>query len=855
MAIKLEFEIMLKSDYHVGAGHGDGLVDTLLLRDGDGIPVIRGSTITGLLRDGVYQLLQHIPRSDILCQASGLPEEDAAGQETPRFCGQFSIRQGRVCPVCRVFGSPAHPKQWRFSGARPVESATPGAPGQNKAVGGNVVQRARISPRSRRAEAHKLFSQEQGESGWQFAFTVWTDADGAAALEEAALLVAAARAVRGFGQARRRGRGECRIHLKDRASEQRWLSCFQQHWLEGKAVTDWPVIGVDNDDESRALPNLTHKGDVLPKRVRILARADEPILIAGHSEAGNEFESTNLIPGSAILGALANRAAQRFDLNDNAARQAFVQLFLRGRVRFSALLPAYYNRDDEELIPVIPAPLDLLTCKAFPGFQEKGEEQSFQGKREEHTIQGYALSSQPPAHCPDCESLHGDKDVPLKPFSAFITINQDPLEYKPQRRYEMHIAVDPRSGRVHEQDLYGYVSLEAGQYFIGELLCTDDTAWQALRQMADLPDADAKTAFTLRVGRAAQRGHGKLSIVLCNSEDMGAPDPWRGLPLRERVTSEHAPCMLEMTLLTDTIVPAVWCNNAAQSEEHQAGGSLPEGGWKNASVGFSEEWLSLLLGTPVEIVRAFARPSQVDGFFGHLGVPRFRDMALRAGSAVGLRLADEPSGGLLEKLHKLEQEGIGLRREEGYGQVVFNHPLYVKENFTKLQTNVLTLPEVLTPSATLPAAPVVDLAKFRLDWEKALNAKSLENLWKREGYDDVARLVLHGAGQPIATLKKRLLDGEEGTFGQPNPLLERDLGSPRAEKKHVKETREGRQKIVALLDDLEHQVARHADERLRKQLTRTGIEMLADRVGQDAARARQERQKQKTAPQKEEEVQ
>lgn len=847
MAIKLEFEIILKSDYHVGAGHGDGLVDTLLLRDGDGIPVIRGSTITGLLRDGVYQLLQHIPQSGMLCQASGLPEKDAAGQETPRFCGQFSIHQDSVCPVCRVFGSPARPKQWRFSGARPVEWLTPGIPGPSKAVGGSIVQRARISPRSRRAEAHKLFSQEQGDSGWRFAFTVWTDADGAAALEEAALLIAAARAVRGFGQARRRGRGECCIHLKDRASEQRWLSCFQQHWLEGKAVTDWPVTGAGNDeDEPHALPNLTHEGDMFPRRIRLLARADEPILIADHSEAGNEFESTSLIPGSAILGALANRAAQRFDLNDDTARHAFVQLFLRGRVHFSALLPAYYNHDDEELIPVIPAPLDLLTCKAFPGFQKE---------QVGHTVHGYALSPHPPAHCPDCKSLYGDKDIPLKPFPAFISVNQYPLEYKPQRRYEMHIAVDPRSGRVHEQDLYGYVSLEAGQYFIGELLCTDDTAWQALKEIADLPDADAKTAFTLRVGRAAQRGHGKLSIVLCDSEDVGMPDPWRGLPLRERVTSEHAPCTLEMTLLTDTIVPAVWCNNATQSEDHQAGGSLPDNGWKSASVGFSEEWLSLLLGTPVKIVRAFARPCQVDGFFGHLGVPRFRDMALRAGSAVGLRLASEPPGGLLEKLHKLEQEGIGLRREEGYGQVVFNHPLYVKESLAKLEANGLTLPEVLTPSSIAPAATVFSLAKFRADWEKALNAKSLENLWKRESYDDVARLVLHGAGQPIATLKKRLLDGEEGTFGQPNPLLERDLGSPRAEKKHVKETREGRQKIVALLDDLEQQVARYTDDRLRKQLARTGVEMLADRVGQDAARARQERQKQKTAPQREEEVQ
>jgi CRISPR-associated protein Csx10 len=52
--MKLTFTLTLKADYHIGAGHGLGSqVDSALLRDGDKVPVIRGSTIEGLLRDGL----------------------------------------------------------------------------------------------------------------------------------------------------------------------------------------------------------------------------------------------------------------------------------------------------------------------------------------------------------------------------------------------------------------------------------------------------------------------------------------------------------------------------------------------------------------------------------------------------------------------------------------------------------------------------------------------------------------------------------------------------------------------------------------------------------------------------------
>ena len=55
----LVFRIALKSNYHLGAGYGKGFgVDSALSREDDRRPVIRGTTLCGLLRDGARRLLQ-----------------------------------------------------------------------------------------------------------------------------------------------------------------------------------------------------------------------------------------------------------------------------------------------------------------------------------------------------------------------------------------------------------------------------------------------------------------------------------------------------------------------------------------------------------------------------------------------------------------------------------------------------------------------------------------------------------------------------------------------------------------------------------------------------------------------------
>lgn len=808
MGIELVFEIEFESDYHVGAGHGGGLVDSILLRDGDGLPVIRGSAIAGLLRDALWQLMQQGAVDGWgRCRASGLLEGKALS-----FCEPGPD----ACPICRLFGAPGRAKRWRIGSARPVEYLHPGSPKPGRAVGGTSVHRVRIDPRTRRAAPRALFNQEQGERSWKMAFALSTPSADDAAYEEAALLVAAARAIRGLGRARRRGLGSCRIHLQDRAAEKEWLEWFGSRWLERKPLEtkklDFP-----------SLPVILPSGE--PVRLRVIARAEEPLLLAQRAEAGNEFASVGSLPGTVLLGALAGLVASRYESRtDPAAKEAFVQLFLRGQLRFSALFPAL--EDAWKLRPSIPAPLDLLTCKALPGFSSLDHP---------HSVGGYSLSGEPPERCPDCAAK--GQSTPLISLPGFVAVTASPRSFWPATQHEMHIAVDPLTGRVAGDALYGYVALQAGHYFLGEIWCADRAAWQALKAMAGLPEIGQ--AFTLHVGRASRRGYGRMSLVL-EEVPAGAISPWHGLPLKKRVPGQRPQDELVMTLLTDAIVPDAWLRGRT---------------------GFDELWLGrLFCGAKVKIVRAFARPRVVDSFLGVVGLPRFREMALAAGSAVGLRFMDAPPPDFQNVLAQLECEGIGLRREEGYGQVVFNHPIY--DLHSALAKSGVSVPSALRSKAEKDAAVVLS-TRFLDKWSEGLSQKNLD-VWSGDGFGAVARILREGAGGTAAVLIKRM--GNK-VFGRPETLLGRPLGGPpRKPKKLVRDTDAGRRRIITLLrilnaafaeesnlaselrgkglekladlaEDL-HAMAAAMPADAAANLRRSAIEMLADRVGQGASEAR-----------------
>lgn len=681
MSLKLTFEITLESDYHISAGHGKGaLIDSALLRDGDGAPVLRGTTLSGLLRDGLWRLLQTKPLEG--------KARDIHGGE--RYCGQYATGSNPdLCPLCRLFGTPRRPKAWRISSARPATMQEP-VSGKHQPEG-QTVARARIDPRTRRAEPRKLFSQEEGNSRWTFQFTVTWPTDDAGNLDEAALLTAAARNVRQLGRSRRRGQGECLFTLVDvegaaaiapvkAGGEQDWqtllLDRFAKHWIDGDPASP------SRPTASLTLPNEPSGGS--PVRVRLFVRTDEPLLIAKRAEAGNQFESLSVITGQVIRGALAWRAARRYDLDDRDGETyaAFVRTFLRDDVLLPDLYPAQFKTS--ALQPTIPAPRDLLTCKVG---------------RFDHGF--WFATEEVPEECERCDSKA------FTEVKGFVTLSEYTWSRNPEydelkRSSEMHIRIAQEKGRVSEGDLFGYVALDAGQYFVGDLLCTDEAAWKRLQMLAHI---EPNQPIVLRLGKARRRGYGKVMVWFQIDQDE-PEDVWIRLPLEERMKEVQRD--LRLTLLTDTIITDRWGRYAT---------------------GFESGWLSQVLEQEVEIISAADGTHPVDGFDANLGLPRWRDITLAAGSTVRLQLKKAPD---LDCLRQLEQQGIGLRRNEGFGRVAFNHPMYSR---CRGITSNVEFPQALH----LDPTPSSDEEHFREEWEDVLgDTKS----WKKcqdERFRAVAR--------------------------------------------------------------------------------------------------------------------
>ena len=819
MSLKLTFQIAFQSDYHVGAGHGLGTeIDSALLRDADGVLVLRGTLLNGLLREGLMELLEQKSmrhwRDEHPCKAGGVKTA------TNRFCGQFesgeSVALGPLdmCPVCRIFGSPRTPKRWSIGSARPEKQGrVRGDRLQPADVNRQRVMRARVSPRTRRAEPRKLFSQEHG--GQQvFEFVAECLADDEAALDEASLLVAAARMVRQLGRGRRRGMGECLITLKEVESEQTTsgeegvqaylLKHFQKRWLERTEALAKP---------KPATLTATRQPEGREVRVRVIAHADEPLLIAQRASAGNQFKTQLAITGKTLRGALAAIAAGTFDLDEPTTRQAFVGLFLRGTVRFPTLYPMGFNSSKSALYPAIPVPCDGFTCKVYPGHGLQWGTQDT--PTSEKSPDQVCLKLIPSETEPDKTKQCGQAVKPVR--SKFVALDaKDQEPFAPDQRNEMHIQIDRDTGRVAPRQVFEYVPLEAGQYFAGELICTDANAWRLLQQFLGLdPDATGQKVTTVRLGKGRQRGYGRVNLWL-NDEVSDDQPLWIGQPLRcvdgkqGRVAEKGAkPSELTLTLLTDTIVADTWGHFVT---------------------GFDTGWLSGVLGVEVgdlEIVeqRAYAVTQMVDGFNSIQRLPRWRDVALAAGSSVRLWVTRPPAGGLLEKLQQIEREGIGLRRNEGYGQVVFNHPVYTG-GVQNVSVDTNYLPSDLRPGTFGPEAH----ARFRHEWEKSLRGEKWGACAKprfRDAFAALARWLVAQQEQPPADLVKvmdvllaqkeereaaqkvvpRSLTGTLPALGQPDHDLTtriiEDYGArDKANKLTQQDAREGMQLIRSKLADL-----------------------------------------------------
>ena len=763
--MKLTFKISFLSDYHIGAGHGKGIVDSVILKDEQSLPVIRGTTLTGLLRQGMWELLQlDLLKQYCKCKQSG-------GDSGISYC--FGEDTKSMCPICQTLGTPAYNKKWRISSAEIEDSAI------LKPERG--VWRNRVNPRTRRAEARKLFSEEMVGKGVNFLFSVSKESNDERVLEEASFITAAFRMVRNLGSARRRGKGRCQIHLinvtdapsnlgeaKEASLEDYFLTVFKRVWLENKELDiSNPIV------QSRPIKESPPTKEVFT----IILLTEEPLLIANKSESGNMYYTNRCIPGYTLLGALAWKAANSCNLDDEEVYEKFITLFRRGEVKVSPLYPTL--KIDEDIYPSIPSPQDLLSCKLHPAIEENG-----------HDVKGYATDTDEPGKCEQC--LKEGIETPLEPLNRYIAIRKYPKHLEAAEvpvREEMHITIDPEKGRAITGDLFGYVSIDSGAYFIGTIEIADWT------NFANFLGIDGESPlFELRIGKASSRGYGKVKVWL--QPDVSSKNLFHGKSLKERVADLTKP--FRMTLITDAILVDSW------------------GRFMNT---LDESYLRNLLGVEVDLINTYVKSKNVDGFNAYLGLPKWRDVAIIAGSSIGFKIKrSEDEEEILKRLDELEREGIGLRKEGGFGRIAFNHPVYSKNEGIDV---MIHLPEKMHLKEKRK-----DAVYFDEWWKKYLNDKLSQRLFTNPNWRAVSRWLRANSGESV----KEIINEVDNLLIPEKPLsdLINQRQALRDKKKFLeKKGKKGTDALKSVLGGLSKELE-EKNENLREYLKVKAIETLAD---------------------------
>ncbi|MCP4417675.1 MAG: hypothetical protein GY805_13715 [Chloroflexi bacterium] len=638
MTIELTFRIQLKSDYHVSDGQRVGqTVDSALLRDHQQMPVLRGTALAGLIRDGFCDLRELVNQQKI----SRKHELDQKVEK-------------------RIFGAPSHAKQWVFSSTKPLGD---GGKENGGRFGSTNAWRVRINPRTRRSDPQKLFIEEEGDGRIPFIFTVTCEQDSDQNRADGAVLVAAASMVKHLGSGRRRGRGHCQFQLIQASNfvtpgeNESWhdaaLDMFKQYWFDGKELE--PLLKTAAEAEP-----AVEKDDGQLKRFRLIAQLQEPLLVAQKSQVANAFETLDNIPGVVLLGALASQAARKMNLADGSKELVqFTDMFLRGGVSVSGLLSA--DKQKSTLYPALAAPSSWVQCPLYPKIAKNSANIP-------HKLIDL-LEKPNQKKCDECQPDKKDAPSKLEKVGGFISLS-DFKHFELDKKSELHTTME-RNGRVKEGDLYTYELIQGGQWFMGELSCKAGD-WETLQTVTGLRK---DTLYPIRLGKGIRRGYG-LTYLLLESMDDDEPSPWtiKSLDARLHKDDDADTFEINMLLLTDAILLDRW------------------GRFQHS---FDQSLLAKLLKISTDKIASkvdqFVSSRIVDGFNTHRGVPRWRDEAIQAGSVVRFTLKAADTSEAAKILADIERNGIGLRRYEGFGRVAFNHPLFAKLKDAKHSLNGISL--------------------------------------------------------------------------------------------------------------------------------------------------------------------
>lgn len=411
-------------------------------------------------------------------------------------------------------------------------------------------------------------------------------------------------------------------------------------------------------------------------RYLVEVRTHSPLAIAARpTTPGLPTECQRHIPGTTLRGAIAGRLLRQ---GMDPESERFRSLFLEGRVRYGNLYPVSRGRELEELMDhSLPLPATAVSCKWRPGFKrsdvpvERGH-----GVRDTLIVHLATDDMGVPEAC-----LRDGCDGDLEPFQGFYGAGEHTLfrTASAGARLISRTAIDSTLGAAKGGALYTLQAVNENETFSG-FLEADPSVEGELEKAVD--------GARLRMGSDRSRGLGDVRVV--SLVPVGEPHLRLEEPVEARLFGfEEALAaagglaigLRERAGLTEdkwTVLPVTLYSAAVVLDEYMRNQTFIDAGTLNS---VSRCWPTERPRWPdgLRLIRAFTSSSIRAGWNSAHQLPRARDLVIDRGSVFVFAAPEHERDLLIACLQRLEQSGVGERRDEGFGQIIVCHPFHVEE--------------------------------------------------------------------------------------------------------------------------------------------------------------------------------
>ena len=378
-------------------------------------------------------------------------------------------------------------------------------------------------------------------------------------------------------------------------------------------------------------------------------KANCPLALSSRHFVSNEIDTLDYIPGSTFRGAIANELSKEWGYDDTK----FKEIFVDGKIKFGNL---YLLKDGKGF----PIPRSAKTCKYLQGFYPHGVFDFLLPTVKYKQAKEIALDK-----CPTCKA-------PLDAFDGFYNVGTGKRKkIEPAKRLITRTAIDDRTQTAREGFLYSIATIEEDQEFYGILDADSDSVVIEGKEMKykDIPILSEGENFWVGLGKT--RGFGNIEIT--GIEQLERIFPLEYVPGNlenrfnefQRTLSPLNITGFSITLYSDAIIMDKFMRYKSCIDET-----------------YLKEAFNM---DNVECICAFNAVREILGWNAAWGLPKEKEVAIEKGSVFFFK-CDAEQKNTLDTLKQMEKEGVGLRREEGFGRVYVCDPFHINnvpENWWK----------------------------------------------------------------------------------------------------------------------------------------------------------------------------